>query len=311
MRWLDRIFGRPTPRDDGGDAVVLYDAHGTRHTVARREYGRKILPELLKNAWDDPLDLDATIVLALQNGFAEHALDPARRLRTIHPDRRRAERLYGLVLMAANQLAKAREVFEAYRDTHPPDATVLGALARIELDTGDRGRAKGMFREVLECFPNDPDALTAWGLLHRGDDTDEAGAERFYRSMEAIARVPGSWRPQLWLAQRAIRGGDVSGAKALYHAVLPLAQDHGDALMTITGDLGRDGHFREMLDLVLPVYRPSRASIGAGMNLVEACARVGEKRAGLLLVNDLLALDFYEHNAELLRKKARLEALEG
>src|SRR5262249_19933815 len=150
---------------------------------------------------------------------------------------------------------------------------------------------------------NQDNALDWWGALHRERD-GEAG---FLRAMERAAEVPGSWRPQLWLARKALEDGNLAGAMAIYARVLPAAGITGAALMMISGDLGKSGHPREALDLIAPVYDPVVHGPMPGINLVQACIQVGDKTRGREILSTIERLQRHDITTHTNRLRAQLE----
>ncbi|MCU1449507.1 MAG: hypothetical protein JWP02_1677, partial [Acidimicrobiales bacterium] len=111
------------------------------------------------------------------------------------------------------------------------------------------------------------------------------GVEAYLAALTEIAAVPGSWRPQLWLARHRLDEGDLAGALELYRGVLERASDQSDTLLMISGDLGNAGHVEEVFELVLPRYVPERHALSVGFNLLNACVQAGRRAEGEALLH--------------------------
>ncbi|MEO7800240.1 MAG: hypothetical protein ABIY47_21200 [Opitutaceae bacterium] len=63
---------------------------------------------------------------------------------------------------------------------------------------------------------------------------------------------------------------DLPGALAIYEEVLTTAGDRADVLVTISGDLGSNGHVASIVDLIAPRYDAERHGPATGLNLLQA-----------------------------------------
>jgi len=270
--------------------IKFYDTAGVAHVVARDQYRSKLLPDQFIKANDDPDALRGAIAIALMDGFFEEAVAPARRLVEIDPDPARAINTLGVALMRSGDPDEARDIYESYLRDTGPDGYILTNLAKAYDMCGDRPRAEQTLSEGLECDPNQENAVIWWGAIYR----ERGGDQGFLDAMRRLALVPGSWRAQLWLNRKLLEDGRVDEALASYRSLLPAAGKDGGALMMISGDLGKNEHAREALDLVGPVYDPATHGIETGVNLVQACIQLGEVRRGRRLIAELRALGRYD-----------------
>lgn len=76
--------------------------------------------------------------------------------------------------------------------------------------------------------------------------------------------------PQLIEAREKLEAKDLPGALALYEEALILAGDRADVLVTISADLGINGHVREIIELVAPRYDAERHGPATGLNVLQA-----------------------------------------
>jgi hypothetical protein len=75
---------------------------------------------------------------------------------------------------------------------------------------------------------------------------------------------------RLIAARERLEAADLPGAMAIYEEVLASAGDRADILMTISGDLGVNGHMCELIELVGPRYDADRHGPATGLNLLQA-----------------------------------------
>src|SRR5438105_2647801 len=263
------------------ERLTAYDAYGRAVSLTRDEYRARVLPSAIRKNWDNPPGLYGTIVQGLRDDFAAELLEASERLVNIDPDPERAATARGIVLMKTSDLDGAEEVLRRYHGQHDPSGVILTNLAKVAAERDDHGRAHDLLAEALQVDPNLENGLLWWAALAR----ESGGEEAYIAALDVIAEVPGSWRPQLWIARHRLDEGDLLGAMDLYRAVLELAADQSDALLMISGDLGNAGHVDEVFELVLPRYVPERNALSVGFNLLNACVQANHRAEGEALLH--------------------------
>jgi len=293
------------PAQAPSDMIRMFDREGQAVMITAQEYRTGVLPQTLAAASAEPDQLYGILVDAFGRGWFEDGLESARRLLEIDPIRERAANLLGIALMRTGQLDEAQSVLEAQVEIGGLTGVVQTNLAKIQADRGDAEGARRMLWEAIELDPNLPNSVDWWGALAR----DRDGEEGWERAMESVAALEGSWRAQLWLARAALERDEVERAVELYRGAIPRAREYGDALMMISGDLGRSGQLRQAVDLVGPVYDPNQHGPSAGFNLVHAWLQLGERAGGLEVVERLEALGRADLIAPLRDLRGQLERL--
>jgi hypothetical protein len=96
--------------------------------------------------------------------------------------------------------------------------------------------------------------------------------------------------PQLAAARDKLKAKDVAGAMAIYEGVLAGAGDRADVLVTISGDLGANGHVKELIELLAPRYDAQRHGAAAGINLLQAYLVTRNAEAAQHLLDLLFSL---------------------
>jgi hypothetical protein len=104
------------------------------------------------------------------------------------------------------------------------------------------------------------------GLYTRSDDPKPAA------DGEAAPKPAptGGVLPQLAAARDRLKAKDLAGAMAIYEQVLAGASERSDVLMTISADLGTNGHVQEIIELLAPRYDAQKHGAPAGFNLLQA-----------------------------------------
>lgn len=101
----------------------------------------------------------------------------------------------------------------------------------------------------------------------------------------------GNVMPRLVTARERIEARDLPGALAIYEEVLATAGDRADVLVTISGDLGVNGHTREIVELVAPRYDAERHGPATGLNLLQAYLALRHAEAAQHVLDILFGLN--------------------
>ena len=122
------------------------------------------------------------------------------------------------------------------------------------------------------------------GFFNRSDDQKPAPAP-------AEPAATGGVLPQLAAAREKLKARDLPAALAIYEQVLAAgANERSDVLMTISADLGTNGHVREIIDLLAPRYDVQKHGAPAGFNLLQAYLVTRQAEAAQHLLDLLFSL---------------------
>ncbi len=102
--------------------------------------------------------------------------------------------------------------------------------------------------------------------------------------------VAGAVKTKLVAARERLEAKDLPGAMAIYEEVLATDGDRPDVLVTVSGDLGVNGHVREIVELVAPRYDVERHGPATGINLLQAYLVLRNVDAAQHLLDILFAL---------------------
>ena len=240
--------------------VTVYDTFGRQGSVPREQWRQNILPSNLKQHWDDPEGLYSMIVMALNDEFYSDVLQASERLLAIDHNQERGHAIRGFVLMKNGDVDAAEQLLQGYVQEHGATGPILTMLAKVYSQQGKPEQVEATLWDGLVLDPNQENGLLWWAMIHK----DRSGRDGFLEAMTRAASVDGSWRPQLWLARDRLENKDLEGAKRYYDYILKIAADQPEVLMMISGDLGKNGYAREILDIVLPFFDPERHVCGGG-----------------------------------------------
>lgn len=96
---------------------------------------------------------------------------------------------------------------------------------------------------------------------------------------------------RLVAACERLEAKDLPAAMAIYEEVLATAGDRADVLVTISADLGVNGHVREIIELIAPHYDADRHGPATGLNLLQAYIAVRDAGAAQHVLDILFALN--------------------
>jgi tetratricopeptide (TPR) repeat protein len=218
-----------------------------------------------QNMLDDPEQLYAAIVAALGRGQLDGLAGASRRLVEIDPDQQRAAVTEGIVHLYIGQPRHAVDILTAAVRRFGESGAALTNLAKAYDSLEQREQALKTLRRSLHVDPNQSAGLMWYAKLGHV----RAGIEGMLTALKEIAAEPGSWRANLWLARKPLEDGKRSEALDLYRKALALGYD-SDALLMISGDLGKHKLPADALALVGPRYDPGVHSIHVGINLLQS-----------------------------------------
>jgi tetratricopeptide (TPR) repeat protein len=268
------------------DAITAYDEHGRQVAMPRAEWRDKVLHPQLKQQWDAPDALYATILSALSDGFAPELLTAAARLVEIDGLPERSHVTYGIVLLESGRLDEAEAVLQAGIRTVGETAALLTNLAKVKHDRDDVAGASELLRRAVRLDPNFEHGLNGWLAVER----ERAGEAGGLAALQEACALPGSWRARLLLARHHLAAGDLPTAREQYTAVLAEEDVDGGALTTMAADLGEHGHTGLIVTLVGPVYEPTRHGPQPAFHLLRACLETERVAEGMALLARLRAV---------------------
>ena len=134
------------------------------------------------------------------------------------------------------------------------------------------------------------------GFFNRSDDPVPASGPGPGDNKPAAT---GGVLPQLAAARERLKARDLPGAMAIYEQVIAAAGDRSDVLMTISADLGTNGHVQQIIELLAPRYEAERHGAPAGFNLLQAYLATRRAEEAQQLLDLLYALRRPELEARL------------
>lgn len=301
MGFFDRLFGRKRPADPAPakpapasepapePMMNFFDTYGRPVLITREQWRTQILPDNLREVWQQPDALAHLITQALQDGFFAEALPAAEHLPKIDPNPERAACLLGIAYLKLERFAEAEQALTDYIARHGETGSVLTNLAKIySARKAPEPQVEAALWRGLTLDPNQDNGLPWFVALHE----ERAGPSAATEALHRIAALPGSWRAQCWLAREALERRALDGALLLYNEALSRAPRPvpTDILQQVSGDLGQHGHLVEALAISAPYFQIEHHGLVVGNNLIKANLDLGRIDAARSLVDRLYAL---------------------
>lgn len=296
MGLLDKFFGKKNkdagqivstpPEDPHPPTIKVFDKYGRQIEVLRKDWRESVLLPGLEKERGNPDALYQLIVGGLQDGFVEEVLPYARQLETTDPDPLRGAVVHGATLLQLKRFAQARDVLEGARARVGEAGYLETNIAKAYAGMGEQVRAEQILWHALELDPNQDNAV-GWYVALQHERFGDSGSHGAYAR---VAKLPGSWRAQIWLAREALAAQDVETARALYKQVLAELKDvPADVLMQISGDLGKAGQLELLVTLCRPRFSVQQHGIQVGNNLLKGYVDIGRRQEAREILEQLYA----------------------
>jgi tetratricopeptide (TPR) repeat protein len=299
------VAAEETTSEGKPSLIKVHDVYGRELQITREEWRAKVLGPNLEKASGKPDALYQLCNSALNDGFVEDIDHASEELIALEPDAERSYALRSIVLFRTHRVDEAERVLQQGIQRTGRSATLLANLAVLRVSRGDSSEGEALMWEALEIDPNIDQGLRWWAnTFHQ-----RGGMDAYREALERVAALPGSWRAPLWLAREKLKEGDVDGAVAMFEAILHRPDCPGEALLTISGDLGNKGEIARIPQLIAPVFDPTKHDPRVGFNLLQAYLQLKQRKAGEALLQQLYALQMAPFKQHLDKMAAAFAAI--
>lgn len=268
--------------------IRVFDEFGREFFITKEQWRSNVLPGTLKSNWDHPDQLYSNIVGSLKDGFYADVLAAAQHLYSIDPSPARGACTYAIVLMENHQPGEAESVLHSYIQTHGEEGYILTNLAKVFAARNETQKVIDTLWRALQLDPNQDNGLGWYASLFR----EQSGANGWSQALARVAELPASWRAQIWLAREALEASKIEIALGHYERALLRIGNNvpPDALMQISGDLGKHGYLKESIELTEPRFAPQVHGLAVGNNLIKAHLDLGQLEAARRVLEQLYSL---------------------
>ncbi|MCE3233206.1 MAG: repeat-containing protein [Rickettsiaceae bacterium] len=264
--------------------INVYDAQGNPMQITKETWRVKVLPGIIKQAWDNPDKLYDAIYCGFKDEFFQDVEKAAERLLKIDQNIERGYTMLGIVFMKTDRKKKARKLFEKYIKKYKPSGTILTNYAKTFDDNGEQQLE--ILEKALHIDPNQDNSVRWWAAVHLEKD----GEESYKESLEKIASVQGSWFPQLLLGILALKNNELKEALDNFKYVLSISSD-ARAIQEISGELGKRGFLKEAIELIEPIYSADKHGLPSGFNLLQLYVETNQPEKGEALLKSLYKMN--------------------
>lgn len=287
------------------EEIKVYDKLGRAFRFPRDQWRREVLPQILREAWDDADMLRLRVRGALREDCAEELVDAARRLVAIDDDVVSAACLYAEVALRTEKLDAGRSALESVRRRRPDAAEPYVALAVYARHEGQIEEERQLLEDALRRDPNIDAALGR--LLEIAEPNFEA-RDAILAEQSAHA---GAWLPKAFRARAFFETGRVSAALEAYEDLVETMPRHAKSVTRVTGDLGNFGLTHEIVAWFAAGFDPARDGIYAGLNVVQALIAEEQYARADKLLGELFTLEAPECAEHLSVLEDELSELRG
>jgi Flp pilus assembly protein TadD len=270
-------------------SIEVFDKYGRSYEVSRENWRTEVLPAALRSNWDDAEALYGGILQGLNDGLIDEVAEATGRLRELEPESARSATALAYVKLRKGDLDAAQSILEGYVARHGPEAAVLNNLAKVHAERGDHDLMERTLWRSIEADPNHENSVGWFEALHR----ERGGAAAAVEALRRVATLPQSWRARVSLARHALDARDTAGAATLHREALAIMGNDvpAEALMAITGDLGKRGFLAQLLEIGVARYVPQKHGIAVGNNLIKAYLDSGRLAEARALVERLFTMN--------------------
>lgn len=295
-------------KNNNNEKIKCFDSYGREMLITKDDWIKKILPGQIKKEWNNLQGLYNVIYQAFNDEIYHEVLKSCLQLVSIDDNFERSTTMLGICYHKLNKLRKSKSLYEDYIKKYGETGNILVNYAKIlyELNQNDEGFE--ILKKALYLDPNLDNGLLWWASIHN----EKGGNNLYIESLKEISKIENSWRPQLWLARYHLEQNNLQSAMDYYLNVPEFIFNDGSLLMMISGDLGKNGYIDEIIDFVLPKYKPELHGYDTANNLLNAYLNLERFNEGFKLIQLLQdqkwphikdSLLFYEKKFEELKIK--------
>lgn len=186
----------------------------------------------------------------------------------------------------------AKDLFDNYIDKNGESGVIYVNYAKIFAELKDEKKAEELLLKSLKLDPNIDNAVQWWGAIHH----ERNGEKGFLESMKQLSDIKGSWRPQLWLVQDYLKNKSIDMAKKYIKDILEISSNNSDALYMISGELGKNGYLNEVLEYIVPVYKPEIHGPMPALNILRTYLEIKDKKSGIDLLSRIMSFNWQPYN---------------
>lgn len=282
--------------------LYIKDYKNTVVTISDETYLNSFLPDAIKNAWDDPKKLKDIIMISIDDGLHNHVEQAALRLLDIDPESETTGCIYGVILLKNGKYQEAEMHFAYYVTKFPDSVYILGNLAKCQFELNNISEAMINIEKAINIDPENHFVLKELinykmkRFLKEGEDEDAA----YFKALEECVANYRSDSLIVWLGSYYAKHKQKMKAIAIFKNEL-MREYTEDRLFFVSGELARNGYWKELIDLIYPRYSPEKSRCETGYNLLQAHYKLWRITEGKQLLAKMKSLNKVELEDQLLK----------
>lgn len=146
------VFQQSTQPED--EEYITVQTNEGAVNVKKSAYREKILPEIIKEQWNDPDNLYMVIVKATEDGFTQELESATQHLIEIDPIPERAHSIRSIVLMKNEKNDEAEQTLQQCISKNGKHPIILTNLAKTYWKRDMKEKAVEILYEALQLDPN-------------------------------------------------------------------------------------------------------------------------------------------------------------
>lgn len=279
------------PRDK--EMIEIFDSTGCKSQIQFKEWRTKVVPHNIKNNWNNPDGLAHWVLGGLRDKLAGSVDEASKRLMKISNDQTLAICLRANVLMDLKRFKEMEQDILQHLKEYPKTGAVLTNLAKAQISLNKDQESMSTLEEGLKIDPNQDNGLLWWCSLYR--ELERKGLEISDHNAHLMSLVEanrrfGGWRVKEYLGSFFADQKQKDVAIDWFKRALQEKGWQDDLLQSITGHLGKNGFIKESLEIVEPIYNPSKNNFAVGINLLQSYLELQMVDKGQDLLDKLFSI---------------------
>jgi hypothetical protein len=291
LNFLNKLIpDKSHPRDK--EMIEIFDSTGCRLQVPFKEWRTKFLPENIEASWNNADALAKWVWGGLRDGLSQDIEKASEYLMEIDSNAERAICFRANVLMDLKKYKEMEGVVADYLKRNPKTGVVLTNLAKAQNFLGKK-EFMITLEEALKLDPNQENGLLWWASLYnesarKGLTISDESA--YLMGITEAERKFGGWKAKQYLGSFFANQKQKEVAIHWFEKALQEKDWSHDLLMSITGDLGKNGFIEDVLKIVEPIYQPDQYNFFTGKNLLQCYLESKQIDKGQKLLDKMFAL---------------------
>jgi tetratricopeptide (TPR) repeat protein len=293
--------------------IELLDSAGCRMQIPFKQWRMKVLPENIKSSWNNADALAKWVLGGLRDGLSQDVEKASEHLMKIDKNTERAVCFRANVLMDLKKYKEMEGLIINHLKKHSETGIVLTNLATAQNFLGKK-EFMITLEEALKLDPNQDKGLLWWAALYNESarkGLNISNESAYLMGITEAEKKFGGWRAKQYLGSFFANQKQKEAAINWFEKALQEKDWGHDLLMSITGDLGKNGFIEDALKIVEPIYQPDRDNFFTGTNLLQSYLELKQIDKGQELLDKMFAIRDIGMEERLLWYQSKFNEIKG